>query len=214
MLKLYSYWRSSASYRTRIALHYKQIPYEYLPVHLLRDGGEQHKPEYRQLNPQGYVPCLVDGDRVLTQSLAIIEYLDERYPARPLLPAEPFEKAQVRALAYMLACDTHPLNNLKVLKYLSGEMAISDENKNRWIQHWIDEGLRPLEAALAKRPSSRFSFGETPNLLDVSIPPLIYSAERFDCDLSPFPTVMRIHDNAMALPEFQSAHPQVQPDAA
>lgn len=212
MLKLYSYWRSSASYRARIALHHKGLAFEYVPVHLLKDGGEQHKPEYRALNPQGFVPCLVDGELVLNQSLAIIEYLEEKYPEQPLLPAEPALRAKARAMAYMLACDVHPMNNLKVLKYLSGELHVSDEQKNAWIQHWIAEGLKPLEALLAGQ-SGPYCLGASVSLADTCIPPLIYSAERFGCDLSAYPAVLAVHRNLMELPSFQAAHPQIQPDA-
>lgn len=215
MLKLYSYWRSSASYRTRIALHHKNIPYEYVPVHLLKDGGEQHKAAYRELNPQGFVPCLVDGGLVLNQSLAIIEYLDEKFPVTPLLPADPGLRAKARAMAYMLACDAHPMNNLKVLGYLTGELKLGDEAKSAWIRHWISEGLRPLEQMLASSPATgTFCLGETVSLADTCIPPLIYSAERFACPLEAFPTVMRIHAACMELPGFQAAHPSRQPDAA
>ncbi|MBI2379270.1 MAG: maleylacetoacetate isomerase [Gammaproteobacteria bacterium] len=213
MLKLYSYWRSSASYRARIALHLKELPFETLPVHLLKDGGEQHKAEYRAVNPQGFVPCLVDGELVLNQSLAIVEYLDEAYPAKPLLPTNPALRAKARAMAYVLACDTHPMNNLKVLKYLSGELGVSDEQKSAWIQHWIAEGLKPLEQMLAAT-AGRFSIGDAPGLVDTCIPPLIYSAERFGCDLSAYPIVMRIQANLLELPAVQAAHPQNQPDAA
>lgn len=214
MLKLYSYWRSSASYRTRIALHHKSIPYEYVPVHLLKDGGEQHKSDYRALNPQGYVPCLVDGELVLNQSLAIIEYLDEKFPATPLLPSDPVLRAKARAMAYMLACDAHPMNNLKVLGYLKSALEVTDEQKSAWLKHWICEGLAPLEAMLASSPmTGTFCLGETVTLADICIPPLIYSAERFGCELTPFPTVMRIHHACMALPGFMAAHPQQQPDA-
>lgn len=213
-VKLYSYWRSSASYRTRIALHHKQIPFEYLPIHLLKDGGEQHKADYRALNPQGFVPCLVDGEVVLNQSLAIIEYLDEKFPEVPLLPSDPVQRAKVRAMAYMLACDTHPMNNLKVLGYLSRELQISDIQKSDWIKYWIGEGLAPLETQLANSADTgRFCLGDRFTLADSCLPPLIYSAERFGCDLSPYPTVMRIYHQCMTLPGVIAAHPQQQPDA-
>jgi maleylpyruvate isomerase len=147
-MKLYSYFRSSASYRVRIALNLKNLPYEYMPVHLLRDGGEQFKPEYRELNHDAVVPTLVDGDHVITQSLAIVEYLDETHPEPPLLPSKPIDRAYVRSIVQQLACEIHPLNNLRVLKYLKRTVGVNDEVKDAWYRHWISSGFAALEEYL------------------------------------------------------------------
>lgn len=214
MLQLYSYFRSSASFRVRIALQLKGLPYDYVPVHLLKDGGQQLKPEYRALNADALVPTLVDGDHALTQSLAIVEYLDELHPQPPLLPGDALERAYVRALALEIACDIHPLNNLRVLKYLKHTLGVSEEAKDGWYRHWIEQGFAALETALARSGRvGRFCLGDTPTLADVCLAPQVFNAQRFNVDLAPFPTVARIHEACMALPAFQNAAPKAQPDA-
>jgi maleylacetoacetate isomerase len=213
-LKLYSYFRSSAAYRVRIALNLKGLAYETVPVHLTRGGGEQFAPGYRKLNPQALVPALQDGERLFTQSLAIIEYLDEVHPQIPLLPKDPAARARVRALALAVACDLHPLNNLRVLNYLAGPMGLGDDAKRTWYHHWIAEGLGALEASLAgDRETGRFCHGDAPGLADCCLVPQLANAYRFKCDVSPYPTLLKIEKNCQALAAFQRAAPDKQPDA-
>ncbi|MBN3760198.1 maleylacetoacetate isomerase [Burkholderia sp. Ac-20365] len=213
-MKLYSYFRSSASYRVRVALNLKNLPYEYLPVHLLRDGGEQFKPEYRQLNHDAVVPTLVDGEHVITQSLAIIEYLDETHPEPPLLPSTPADRAYVRSLVQQLACEIHPLNNLRVLKYLKRTVGVNDEVKDAWYQHWISSGFAALEAYLvADGRAGKLCFGDTPTVADICLVPQVFNANRFNVDMTPYPTIRRICDYANSLDAFARAEPGVQPDA-
>jgi maleylpyruvate isomerase len=213
-LKLYSYFRSSAAYRVRIALNLKGLEYEYVPVHLLRDGGEQLKPEYRALNPDGIVPTLVDGDIVLTQSLAIIDYLEETHPEPPLLPRAPADRAFVRSIALGVACEIHPLDNLRVLKYLKHEVKTPDEVKDAWYAHWVESGFDALEKRLAgdKRVGA-LCFGDTPTVADLCLVPQVFNARRFKIDLSRFPTIERIADHAETIDAFQRAAPAQQPDA-
>lgn len=213
-MKLYSYFRSSASFRVRIALNLKSLAYDYLPIHLLRSGGEQLAPEYRELNPDALVPTLVDGDAVLQQSLAIIEYLEETHPAPPVLPRDPVDRAYVRAVALQIACEIHPLNNLRVLKYLKHELDVSEEAKNAWYHHWIEQGFETLEARLANDSrTGKFVFGDTPTLADICIVPQVFNAQRFNVDTQRYPTIQRIHDLAMQLDAFARAAPGQQPDA-
>lgn len=213
-MKLYSYYRSSASFRVRIALAWKGLDYDYVPVHLLKDGGQQFSAEYRALNPASLVPALQDEGRVLTQSLAIIEYLDETHPQPPLLPGDAAGRARVRSLALSIACEIHPLNNLRVLGYLAKTLGASEEQKNAWYRHWVETGLGTVEAMLAGDPrTGRYCHGETPTLADVLLVPQIFNAQRFDCRLDHVPTVMRIHAQCMTLPAFAGAVPAVQPDA-
>src|SRR5690606_6749265 len=213
MMQLYSYFRSSAAYRVRIALNIKGIAYEYLGVHLLKDGGQQLSDGYRALNPSALVPTLVDADVTLGQSLAIIEYLDETHPQPPLLPADAAGRARVRAIAQAIACDTHPLNNLRVLKYLKRNLQVSDDAKNEWYRHWVGLGLAALESMLADSSSTgRYCHGDTPGLADACLVPQVYNARRFDCDLSAFPTVVRIDEACRELPAFDLAQPEKQPD--
>jgi maleylacetoacetate isomerase len=213
-MKLYGYFRSSASYRVRIALNLKGLSYEQASIHLSREGGQQFAPAFRMLNPQALVPVLDDGGRLLTQSLAMIEYLDETHPEPPLLPASPEGRARVRALAQAVACDIHPLNNLRVLNYLSGPLGASDESKRAWYHHWIAEGLRPLEAMLAGAPErGRFCHGGTPGLADCCLVPQLANARRFKCDLAPYQTLLEIESHCLALEAFQRAAPDKQPDA-
>ncbi|KUZ70005.1 maleylacetoacetate isomerase [Burkholderia ubonensis] len=213
-MKLYSYFRSSASYRVRIALHLKQLPFDYVPVHLLRDGGQQLKDEYRTLSPDSLVPTLVDGDAALQQSLAIVEYLDETHPEPPLLPKAPLDRAYVRSIALQIACEIHPLNNLRVLKYLKHMLQVPEEAKNDWYRHWIEAGFATLEARLANDPrTGRLCFGDTPTLADICVVPQVFNANRFAIDTSRFPTIQRIYDHAMTLDAFKAAAPGAQPDA-
>ncbi|AOK25165.1 maleylacetoacetate isomerase [Burkholderia ubonensis] len=213
-MKLYSYFRSSASYRVRIALHLKQLPFDYVPVHLLRDGGQQLKDEYRALSPDSLVPTLVDGDAALQQSLAIVEYLDETHPEPPLLPKAPIDRAYVRSIALQIACEIHPLNNLRVLKYLKHMLQVPEEAKNDWYRHWIEAGFATLEARLANDPrTGKLCFGDTPTLADICVVPQVFNANRFAIDTSRFPTIQRIYDHAMTLDAFKAAAPGAQPDA-
>jgi maleylacetoacetate isomerase len=213
-MKLYSYFRSSASYRVRIALAMKGLPYDYAAVHLVKDGGQQLSPAYRQVNSDGIVPALEDGLNVLTQSLAIIEYLDDLYPAPALLPSSPANKAYVRSVSLQIACEIHPVNNLRVLRYLKERFNFSDVDKSEWYRHWIEVGFASLEARL--RTDSRvgnFVFGEAPTMADLCLVPQVWNARRFNVPLDPYPTITRLAENAMALDAFQKAEPSAQPDA-
>lgn len=213
-MKLYGYFRSSAAYRVRIALALKGLACEYLPVHLTRGGGEQRRAEFRQLNPQALVPVLEEGGHLLTQSLAIMEYLDETRPEPPLLPKTPLERARVRALAQAIACEIHPLNNTRVLNYLTGTAHLDEDAKNAWYRHWIAEGFHALEARLAGDPATgRFCHGATPGLADCCLVPQLYNARRFKCDLAPYPTLVAIDATCRALEAFERAAPERQPDA-
>ena len=210
-MKLYNYFRSSASFRVRIALHLKGLAYDYLPVHLAR--GEQKKPEFAAVTAEGLVPVLeLDDDRRLTQSMANIEYLDETHPQPPLLPADALGRARVRALAQIVACEIHPLNNLRVLKYLVGELKASEDAKNAWYRHWVRLGLESYEAQLATR-SGLYSHGDAPTLADCCLVPQIFNAQRFDCDLNGLPRTMAVFDACMKLDAFQQAQPSACPDA-
>ncbi len=213
-LCLYSYWRSSAAYRVRIGLNLKGLPYDIMPVHLLRNGGEQRTPEFREANPQGLVPVLQHGQRTLRQSMAILEYLDEMWPERPLLPATARDRQRVRALAQVIACDIHPLNNLRVLQYLEHEWGVPQAERETWARHWMAEGFAAFEALLHDHPSTgAFCDGEVPTLADCCLVPQVYNARRFGVDLSPYPTITRIEQACLALPAFDAARPENQPDA-
>ncbi|HET6801752.1 MAG TPA: maleylacetoacetate isomerase [Casimicrobiaceae bacterium] len=213
-MKLYDYFRSSAAYRVRIALNLKGIaPDERTFVHLRM--GNQRAQDYLALNPQGLVPALaLDDGHVLTQSLAIIEYLDETHPAPPLLPAEPAARARVRAIALAIACEIHPLNNLRVLNYLIGTLGVSREQKDGWYKYWVDVGFEALERKLAhEKETARFCHGDAPTLADICLVPQIANARRFNIDLSPYPTLTGIEAACLALPAFAAAAPERQPDA-
>jgi len=212
MLTLYSYWRSSAAYRVRIALGLKGLAYRQVPVHLVKDGGQQHAADYRTLNPQELVPLLVDGDARIPQSLAILEYLEETHPQPSLLPRDPLQRAQVRALSLHIACDIHPLNNLRVLQYLSGPLGVADEAKNAWIRHWVETGLHAVEEGVSGW-SGPLSLGERPGYFEACLIPQLYNARRFDCDLSGCPRLLAIAARCESLEAFQQAAPEVQPDA-
>ncbi|WP_422649320.1 maleylacetoacetate isomerase [Cupriavidus sp. H18C1] len=214
MLKLYSYFRSSAAFRVRIALALKGLPFEYVPVHLLKDGGQQLSEQYRALNANALVPTLLDDDHALSQSMAIVEYLDETHPEPALLPGTALDRAYVRALAQSIACEIHPLNNLRVLKYLKHTLGVSEEAKDAWYRHWIEIGFDGLEATLTREgKAGRFCFGDTPTLADICLVPQVFNAQRFQVDLEPYPTIVRIFEACMALPAFQQAAPKAQPDA-
>ena len=214
-LRLYSYWRSSAAYRVRIALNLKGLPHEIIPVHLTANGGEQHSADYAQLNPQELVPILLDGGRVIRQSMAIIEYLDESYDGEiKLLPPTARDRARVRGLAQIVACDIHPINNLRVLQYLEREFNTPPEERERWSRHWIREGFEALEALLADSPSTgQFCEGDDPSLADVCLVPQVYNAQRWGLALDDFPTIARITEECMKLAPFDRARPENQPDA-
>lgn len=211
-MKLFGYYRSSAAYRVRIALNLKGMQVDHRFVHLRK--GEQSSPEYGALNPQGLVPLVIDGPNVLTQSLAIIEYLEEIQPEPALLPKTPLERARVRSIAQAIASDIHPLNNLRVLRYLVGPLKVSDEAKNEWYRHWVVEGLTALERSLTPAAGSgTFCHGDTPTLADVCLVPQVYNAERADIDLSPFTRITAIVAACRELPAFQQADPAKQQDA-
>src|SRR5262245_5801838 len=213
-MKLYTFFRSSASYRVRIALNLKGITYEQVPIHLRRGGGEQFSAAYRAINPQALVPVLEDNGRILTQSLAIIEYLDEKYPNPPLLPKDPADKALVRSLALGIACEVHPIQNLRVLKHVKAAYNQTDEQVNQWAQHWIDLGLAALQEMIVAQPKrSGFCFGATPTLADICLIPQLGNARRYGCDLSKYPAILEIERNCNALPAFANAAPEKQPDA-
>jgi maleylacetoacetate isomerase len=213
-MKLYDYFRSSAAYRVRIALNLKGIaPDERTFVHLRM--GNQRAQDYLALNPQGLVPALaLDDGHVLTQSLAIIEYLDETHPAPPFLPAEPAARARVRGIALAIACEIHPLNNLRVLNYLIGTLGVAREQKDGWYKYWVDVGFEALERKLAhEKETARFCHGDAPTLADICLVPQIANARRFNIDLSPYPTLTGIEAACLALPAFAAAAPERQPDA-
>lgn len=209
MLILYDYYRSSACFRVRIALNLKGLDYQPIPVHLTNDGGEQNSEAYQKLNPQSLVPLLLNGKKLLTQSLAIIEYIDELHPLPALLPKDPYEKALVRAFAFSIAADIHPLNNLRVLKYLTNELHISEEQKNKWYQHWVCKGLHALEKELANyNLTGEFCFGDKPTLADICLIPQLYNARRYACSLEEMPTLVRIETNCKKYPAFIDAYPE------
>ena len=212
-LKLYSYWRSSACYRVRIALNLKGLPYEQVHVHLAND--EQHGGEFNAVNPQQLVPVLIDGERVIRQSQTIIEYLDESYDGEmKLLPATARARARVRALAQMIACDIHPLNNLRVMQYLEGEFNAPKLERESWTKHWIEEGFKAIEALLADNHATGvYCEGDEPSLADVFLIPQVYNARRAAVDLAPFPIIRRIDENCLKLTAFERARPENQPDA-
>ena len=209
-MQLYNFFRSSASYRVRIALALKGLDYDYKAVHLAKN--EQFNESYAAVAASRLVPLLHDGDHMLTQSMAIIEYLDETYPQPPLLPVTAVARARVRALSQDIACEIHPLNNLRVLRYLVRELKVSEDDKNRWYRHWVETGLEVVERQLAAQPST-FCHGDTPTLADCVLVPQIFNARRFDAKLDHVPQVMRVFDACMKLPAFESTRPENCPDA-
>lgn len=211
---LYSYWRSSASYRVRIALNLKGVAYDTRSVHLVRGGGEQKSAEFLAVNPQGLVPAFEEDGLTITQSLAIIGYLEDTRPEPALLPTDTAGRARVRSLSLTVACDVHPLNNSGVLKFLTGELGVDDAGRQRWYHNWIDRGFAAMETRLAgDDETGTFCHGETPGLADLCLVPQVYNAERFGCDLSSFPTIRRINAACLELAAFREAVPEVQPDA-
>ena len=213
-MRLYTYYRSSAVYRVRIALNLKQLPYTAVPVHLLRGGGEQLTAAYAEVNPARLVPVLEDGAALISQSLAIIEYLEDTHPSPPLLPADPAARARVRALALSIACDIHPLNNLRVLRYLKSEWDRDDVQREEWQRHWIRAGFEALERRLAgSADTGRCCHGDAPTLADCCLVPQMANAERVSLPLQDYPTLRRIRDYCVQLPAFVAAAPGAQPDA-
>ncbi len=212
-LILYSYWRSSASYRVRLALALKGLAHELRPVHLVKNGGEQHTDAYRALNPQGLVPTLVHGELVLNQSLAIIEYLDELFPVKPLLPTTPDGRAQARAIAQLIACDIHPLNNLRVLAYLVEAGGFDEAARLAWYRHWTESGLAAVETLLS-RHDAPFCCGEEPGLADCCLLPQVYNARRFNCPLDGLDRIQAICARLEGRQDVQAARPENQPDAS
>ena len=210
-MRLYSFFRSSAAFRVRIALNLKGVDYETVAVDL--PGGAHRASEFLAVNPQATVPTLDDDGTILWQSLAIIEYLDARFPSPRLIPAEPVARARVQALAQLIACEVHPLNNLRVLKYLRGELKLDEAAVSKWVSHWIAEAFGPLETFVARWSRGRYCFGDSLSLADVYLVPQMYNARRFNCDLAPYPTLVRIAQALEQEPAFARATPDRQPDA-
>jgi maleylacetoacetate isomerase len=209
-MRLYDYWRSSAAYRVRIALNFKGLTYEQVAVDLR--AGAQRAPEFLAINPQGLVPVLEDHGARLTQSLPILNYLEERYPEPALLPKDAAGRATARAIGVAIACEIHPLNNLRVLQYLERELGLSEAQRQAWYHHWIAEGLGPIEAMLASSAGA-FCVGDAPSLADVCLVPQVYNAKRYQCDLEPYPMIRQIDERCRAIEAFARAAPERQPDA-
>lgn len=213
-IELFSYWRSSAAYRVRIGLNLKALAYDLTPVHLVRDGGQQHSEGYAALNPQELVPTLRHGEQVLHQSMAILEYLDEAFGGHSLLPDDAAGRARVRALAQLVACDIHPLNNLRVMQFFSDTWHVPQSEREDWTRHWIQLGFEAMERMLVESvETGRFCHGDTPTLADCCLVPQLYNARRFNVDLGPYPTLVRIEAACLALPAFETARPENQSDA-
>ena len=215
MLKLYGYYRSSAAYRVRIALNYKKLDYDSISVHLVKEGGQQHQEDYLQLNPQALVPSLITEDgQTLTQSLAIIEYLEESYPQPALLPSNKLERARVRALAQAIACETHPLNNLRVLQYLENTLGHDKAEKVQWYAHWIHTTFAALEKQLQHAQTGLCCHGDSISIADLCLIPQVYNAERFNIALDNYPTIARINEHCLSLAYVANSIPEAQADAA
>lgn len=212
-MKLYSYWRSSAAYRVRIALGLKGIAHEYVPVHLVRNGGEQRDPAYLRLNPGGRVPTLEVDGHAIYQSMAILEWLEETYPRPPLLPADAFERARARGIAQLIVSDIQPLQNVSVTNYLRSESGWDAGQIAGWLRHWISQGMAAVEQALQGSAHGAFACGDAPTLADICLVPQCYAARRFGVDLADFPSIRRIEAACMRIPAFSSAAPEAQPDA-
>lgn len=212
MIKLYGYWRSSAAYRVRIALHLKEIDFKPVSVHLVKNGGEQHQNEYTAINPSHLVPTLVDGDLILSQSIAIVDYLDNRYPDVALYPTDFALKAKVQALSLDIACEVHPINNLRVQQYLVQELNVTEQDKMKWVHHWISTGFTSVEAQLVNT-SGQYCFADKVTMADICLVPQVYNAKRFGVDLSAFPNISRIVENCRSLAAFEKALPENQHDA-
>ena len=208
-MKLYDYYRSSASYRVRIALNIKNIRYERMPVHLIQEGGEQNLPLYRELNPQGLVPTLIANDQIITQSLAIIEYLEEIEPAPPLLPKDALGRAMVRSMALLIACETHPLNNLKVLNYLRHELQCTEIQVKTWYHHWLKQSFDALEQRLTTScRKQKLCYGNTVSIADIFLIPQVYNAHRFEFSMSNYPLINEIYEHCCGLDAFKKAEPE------
>ena len=214
-MKLYSYWRSTAAYRVRIALNLKRVEYDIIPVHLVKNGGEQLGDKYKDINPQKLVPALeIKENEILTQSMAIIEYLDETLPGHKLLPDNTANRAYIRSLSQLVCCDIHPINNLRVLKYLTGEMLLSQDQKSTWYEHWVLEGLSAFEQRLKTRQSEGpYCFGSEPGMADCCLISQLYNAHRFDISITNFTEIRRIEENCLKLESFDKARPENQIDA-
>lgn len=212
-MKLYSYFRSSAAYRVRIALALKGLAFDIVPVHLVNNGGEQKSPDYTAINPQQLLPSFeTDEGEIITQSLAILEFLEENYPQVSLLPTDKIARAKVRALCQIIACDIHPIDNLRVLKYLKNTLEVTEEQKNAWYQHWVYEGFNAIEKLLPDNP--KFCFGDSPTLVDCCLIPQVYNAIRFECDMTNYPKIWQIYQHCNTLPSFIEASPEQQVDFA
>ncbi len=211
-MQLYTYFRSSAAYRVRIALNLKGLNAELIPVHLVNNGGEQHSEAYKAMNPSELVPTFVEDDFNLSQSLSILEYLDEQYPEVTLLPQDAQQRALVRAFSLAIACDIHPLNNLRVLQYLTGTLNVTDEQKTEWYKHWVVTGFATLEALL-KESNGKFCFGDQATIADCCLIPQVYNALRFNIDLSAYPKIASIYQHCNTLAVFQNAAPEAQQEA-
>lgn len=214
MMQLYSYYRSSCAYRVRLALYFKELPFEYIPVHLVRDGGEQNKPEYRELNPQGLVPTLIDDEYVLTQSLAIMEYLDEKYTVPSLLPDKIEPRAYVRQISHICSSDIHPLNNLRVLNHLTNDLGATQAQKTEWYQKWIQQGFDAIEKIISRSPyyTGQFVCGHDVTMADMCLIPQVYNARRYEMDMDAWPIISAIDAACAPLEEFIKASPENQPD--
>lgn len=213
MLQLYDYYRSTASYRVRITLHIKNLAYDNIPIDLVKDGGQHHNAEYRKHNPQGMVPCLVDrkNELTLSQSLAIIDYIEECYPTPSILPDSLTARAQARQIAQLIACDIHPLNNLRVLQYLTKTLGQSEDIKTQWYHHWLQCGFEAIEALLKHQPKEHpFCVGHTVSIADICLLPQLYNARRFAFPLESYSNILRVEKQCLALPSFQQAHPDSQ----
>lgn len=210
-MKLYTYFRSSAAFRVRIALNLKGLAYEPVFIHLAK--GEHRQPQYAGPYPQGLLPTLLDDGEALSQSLAIMEYLEETHPSPPLLPPDPLGRARVRSLSLLIACEIHPLNNLRTLQYLKRSLGQNEEQIGTWYRHWIADGLAKLEADLARGGTGGFCHGDAPGMADCCLVPQVFNAQRYQSDLAPYPTVMRVFEACMKLEAFERAQPSRQPDA-
>jgi len=211
-MKLYGYWRSSAAYRVRIALHLKGLEFESIPVHLVKNGGEQHSDAYIELNPTHLVPTFVDQDVTLHQSIAIVEYLDDKFPTVAIYPKDSIVKAKVKALALDVACEIHPVNNLRVQQYLTQQFSLQESDKLTWSHHWMNIGFMAIEQQL-KENSGKYSFGDEITMADICLVPQVYNANRFNLDMAEFPNIARVADNCNQHPAFIAALPENQADA-
>ena len=211
-MKLYGYWRSTAAYRVRIALHLKEITFEYISVHLVKNGGEQHANDYSVLNPNHLVPTLVDGDFSLNQSLAIIDYLEHSHPKQALYPSDAKGRVKVQALALDIACEVHPLNNLRVQQYLAGTLKVTDEAKQLWLEHWMTIGFTAIEIQL-NDSAGRYCFADSVSVADIFLVAQVYNAHRFNVDMSAYPIINQVVENCNKLPYFIKALPENQADA-